>query len=65
MFEAKMPLREAIQMGRERALEEMKFVVVQKIRAAGEDERNFSRQVTEINNELCVVAVPKQQDERS
>ncbi|GLX69624.1 hypothetical protein [Paenibacillus glycanilyticus] len=59
MFKSSMKLDEVRVLGKEKAIEQLKFLVVQQIRAAGKDEMNFSRSVSETELDLVVSAIPK------
>ncbi|GMK47480.1 hypothetical protein PghCCS26_46100 [Paenibacillus glycanilyticus] len=59
MFQSSMKLDEVRVIGRDKAVEQLKFLVVQQIRAAGKEENNYSRSVEENDQELIVAAIPK------
>ncbi|WP_336788319.1 hypothetical protein [Paenibacillus sp. MMO-177] len=54
-----MKLDEVRVIGKDKAVEQLKFLVVQQIRAAGKDEINYSRSVLETDQDLIVAAIPK------
>ncbi|SFE49714.1 hypothetical protein SAMN05216378_3328 [Paenibacillus catalpae] len=59
MFRSSMKLDEVRVIGRDKAVEQLKFLVVQQIRAAGKEENNYSRSVEENDKDLIVSAIPK------
>ncbi|MCM3629071.1 hypothetical protein M3194_17125 [Paenibacillus glycanilyticus] len=59
MFQSSMKLDEVRVIGRDRAVEQLKFLVVQQIRAAGKEENNYSRSIEENDQDLIVAAIPK------
>ncbi|ACT00297.1 hypothetical protein [Paenibacillus sp. JDR-2] len=59
MFQSSMKLDVVRLIGKERAIEQLKFLVVQQIRAAGEEEMNYSRSISETEQDLIVAAIPK------
>ncbi len=59
MFKSSMKLDEVRVIGKDKAVEQLKFLVVQQIRAAGKDEINYSRSVLETDQDLIVAAIPK------
>ncbi|WP_127494050.1 hypothetical protein [Paenibacillus glycanilyticus] len=59
MFQSSMKLDEVRAIGKERAIEQLKFLVVQQIRAAGEEEMNYRRSISETEQDLIVAAILK------
>ncbi|GMK46157.1 MULTISPECIES: hypothetical protein [Paenibacillus] len=59
MFQSSMKLDEVRVIGKERAIEQLKFLVVQQIRAAGEEEMNYRRSISETEQDLIVAAILK------
>lgn len=55
MFQSSMNLVEARKLGTEKAIEQLKFFVVQQLRTAGEDEKNYKRSVYETDMFLSFV----------
>ncbi|WP_201003488.1 hypothetical protein [Paenibacillus glycanilyticus] len=58
MFQSSMKLDE-VRLSKERAIEQLKFLVVQQIRAAGEEEMNYRRSISETEQDLIVAAILK------
>ncbi|GMK47431.1 hypothetical protein PghCCS26_45610 [Paenibacillus glycanilyticus] len=60
MFRSSMKLDEVLLLGKDRAVEQLKFLVFQQIRAVGEDEINYTRSILETDQDLIVAAILKE-----
>lgn len=54
-----MKLDEVLVLGKDKSVAQLKFLVVQQIRVAGQDEISFSRSILETDQDLIVAAIPK------
>ncbi|TCM99445.1 hypothetical protein EV294_102745 [Paenibacillus sp. BK033] len=59
MFQSSMKLDEVLVLGKDKSVAQLKFLVVQQIRVAGQDEISFSRSILETDQDLIVAAIPK------